>query len=118
MTGIPRNEYPRPQFRRDEWLCLNGEWQFEIDRGDSGLERGLLDRELNSKIVVPFCPESKLSGIEDLDYHNAVYRRTVAIPQEWRGGVLLHFRRRLRRHGVGERRRGGAASRRLLALYV
>ena len=93
MTGIPRNEYPRPQFRRDEWLCLNGEWQFEIDRGDSGLERGLLDRELNSKIVVPFCPESKLSGIEDLDYHNAVwYRRTVAIPQEWRGRrVLLHF---------------------------
>ena len=93
MTGIPRNEYPRPQFRRDDWLCLNGEWQFEIDRGDSGLERGLLERELAGKIVVPFCPESKLSGVEDLDYHNAVwYRRSVTIPQEWAGRrVLLHF---------------------------
>ena len=93
MTGIPRNEYPRPQFRRDDWLCLNGEWQFEIDRGDSGLERGLLHRELTAKIVVPFCPECKLSGIGDLDYHNAVwYRRSVTIPQGWAGRrVLLHF---------------------------
>ncbi len=33
---IPRPEYPRPQFVRPDWLCLNGEWQFEIDAGDSG----------------------------------------------------------------------------------
>lgn len=90
---IPRNEYPRPQFARPDWLCLNGEWQFEIDQGDSGLERGLLERDLNSRIIVPFCPESKLSGVENLDYLNAVwYRRTVTIPQAWAGQrVLLHF---------------------------
>ena len=28
---IPRSEYPRPQFVRSDWLCLNGEWQFEVD---------------------------------------------------------------------------------------
>ncbi|HLV35817.1 MAG TPA: glycoside hydrolase family 2 TIM barrel-domain containing protein [Spirillospora sp.] len=93
MTDIPRSEYPRPQFVREDWLCLNGEWQFEIDQGDSGLERGLLERDLTDTIIVPFCPESKLSGIENHDYLNAVwYRRTVTIPEAWAGRrVLLHF---------------------------
>lgn len=92
-AAIPRPEYPRPQFRRSDWLCLNGVWQFEIDRGDSGLERGLKDRQLFGNITVPFCPESQLSGIGDLDFHNAVwYRRDVAIPDEWAGReVILHF---------------------------
>ena len=93
MSDIPRNEYPRPQFLRDEWLCLNGDWGFEIDQGDSGIHRGLLERELNSRITVPFCPESQLSGIENHDYYNAVwYRRQARIPSAWQGKrVLLHF---------------------------
>src|SRR5690606_30764786 len=86
MSEIPRSEYPRPQCVRPDWLCLNGEWQFEIDQGDSGLERGLKDRDLNDTIIVPFCPESKLSGVENLDFLNAVwYRRSVTIPQAWAG---------------------------------
>ncbi|MDH7568660.1 MAG: beta-galactosidase [Armatimonadota bacterium] len=91
--SIPRPEYPRPQFRRERWLCLNGEWQFETDPGDSGLERGLRDRELRERIIVPFCPESKLSGIGNTDFLNAVwYRRTVTLPPQWEGQkVLLHF---------------------------
>lgn len=90
---IPRSEYPRPQFARPTWLCLNGEWQFEIDPGDSGLERGLAERELNDRILVPFCPESTLSGIGKTDFLNAVwYRRAVTIPADWAGQrVLLHF---------------------------
>ncbi len=90
---LPRNEYPRPQFMRPEWLSLNGEWQFEIDQGDSGAARGLVDRELEGKISVPFCPESELSGVGNTDFLNAVwYRRTVAIPERWAGKViLLHF---------------------------
>ena len=56
MSSIPRHEYPRPQFVRPDWLCLNGPWQFEVDHGDSGRERGLLDRALTSHITVPFCP--------------------------------------------------------------
>ena len=91
--NVPRSEYPRPQCVRDQWLCLNGPWQFEIDGGDSGLERGLLERELAREITVPFCPESKLSGVEHTDFMLAVwYRRQVRVPQAWRGRrVLLHF---------------------------
>lgn len=90
---IPRDEYPRPQFVRSAWLCLNGEWQFEIDPGDSGLERGLLERELNDTILVPFCPESPLSGVGHVDFMAAVwYRRQVTIPEAWAGQrLLLHF---------------------------
>lgn len=91
--NIPRPEYPRPQYARPDWLCLNGEWQFEIDRGDSGLGRGVLKRELVDRILVPFCPESELSGIGNTDFLDAVwYRRTVEIPGEWGDKrILLHF---------------------------
>jgi beta-galactosidase/beta-glucuronidase len=91
--AIPRSEYPRPQFVRADWLCLNGEWEFEIDQGDSGLDRGLAERPLSSKITVPFCPESELSGINNRDYLNVVwYRRQVTIPAAWGDQhVLLHF---------------------------
>ena len=93
LTHVPRNEYPRPQFVRDNWLCLNGQWEFEIDHSDTGLERGLLNRSLKGKITVPFCPESKLSGIEYKDFMNAVwYRKEVRVPREWGGqNVMLHF---------------------------
>ncbi|MFP4380041.1 MAG: glycoside hydrolase family 2 protein [Candidatus Sumerlaeia bacterium] len=87
--SIPRPEYPRPQFRRNDWQCLNGEWQFEIDKSDSGLERGLRERELEQKITVPFCPESSLSGIEHVDFMEAVwYRREIEIPKEWAGNAV------------------------------
>lgn len=91
--SIPRPEYPRPQFVRPEWLCLNGLWEFEIDQGDSGLHRGLLNRPLKDRILVPFCPESSLSGIENIDYLNTVwYRRKVVIPSNWNNQrILLHF---------------------------
>ncbi|HEY3325484.1 MAG TPA: glycoside hydrolase family 2 TIM barrel-domain containing protein [Planctomycetota bacterium] len=90
---IPRPEYPRPQCVRADWLCLNGQWEFEIDAGDSGFERGLMNRALSASITVPFCPESPLSGIGNTDFLNAVwYRREVDIPKEWSGrSVLLHF---------------------------
>jgi beta-galactosidase/beta-glucuronidase len=90
---LPRPEYPRPQFVRPDWLCLNGSWQFEIDQGDSGLERGLKERDLAGAITVPFCPESELSGVNNRDFLNAVwYRRTVTIPAAWKGRkALLHF---------------------------
>ncbi|MEU3288307.1 glycoside hydrolase family 2 protein [Streptomyces longwoodensis] len=92
-SDLPRPEYPRPQFVRDAWLNLNGTWQFETDRSDSGLERGLTGRALADTIIVPFCPESALSGIGDTDFLEAVwYRRTVTVPAEWAGSrVLLHF---------------------------
>jgi beta-galactosidase/beta-glucuronidase len=78
---------------REQWLCLNGEWEFEVDSGDSGLERGLLDRPLTDRITVPFAPESEASGIGNVDYLTAVwYRRTVTVPAAWGdASVLLHL---------------------------
>ncbi len=92
--NIPRPEYPRPQMVREKWLNLNGEWQFEIDHGKSGRERKLYESAgLSGRILVPFCPESKLSGVEYKDFMPAVwYRREFAIPESWSGNrVLLHF---------------------------
>jgi beta-galactosidase/beta-glucuronidase len=92
-TTIPRSEHPRPQFVREHWMNLNGRWGFEIDVADTGIQRGLLDRELDREIIVPFAPETPLSGVEYGDYINAAwYRREVDIPTEWTGRkVLLHF---------------------------
>ena len=92
--NLPRPEYPRPQFVRRDWLCLNGSWEFEIDAGDSGFERGLHQKSpLAGTITVPFCPEAPHSGIGVTDFMAAVwYRRTVAVPTAWSGKtVLLHF---------------------------
>jgi beta-galactosidase/beta-glucuronidase len=93
MSNIPRNEYPRPQMQRKDWLCLNGSWEFEVDQGDSGLHRGLLTRSLAQTIQVPFCPESKLSGIENKDHLICVwYRKRVKVPTEWQADqILIHF---------------------------
>lgn len=89
----PRPEHPRPQFVREHWLNLNGVWEFEFDHADSGLENGILLRTLKSRIVVPFAPESELSGIGDPEFHEAVwYRRAITVPNDWpRQQVLLHF---------------------------
>ena len=92
--NIPRSEYPRPQFRRDAYLNLNGIWQFEIDHGASGRKRGLVEKErLEQEILVPFCPESKLSGVQHTDFMAAVwYRRSFVLPKEAAGKrVFLHF---------------------------
>lgn len=93
-SNVPRPEYPRPQMVRDRWMNLNGEWQFEIDPGKSGRERKLPGKDqLHDRIIVPFCPESKLSGIEYKDFMNSVwYKREFELPRDWSGGrVLLHF---------------------------
>lgn len=90
----PRPEYPRPQWVRADWQNLNGAWEFEIDPGLSGLERGLHQGKLFAgTITVPFCPESELSGIGDKDFMAGVwYRRAFTLPEDWQGRrILAHF---------------------------
>ena len=89
---IPRSEHPNPQFERENWVNLNGEWEFELDRGVSGRDRKFYEREhLDSKIIVPFCPESVLSGIGNTDYLNCVwYLKRVKI-KKCNKRVILHF---------------------------
>lgn len=93
---IPRPEHPNPQFFRKNWLNLNGQWQFAFDFGRSGLDRKLYlgdETQFDKRITVPFCPESKLSGIEYKDFMNAVwYRRCVTLsPEQTAGRTLIHF---------------------------
>ncbi|HBN83281.1 MAG TPA: beta-galactosidase [Clostridiales bacterium] len=90
---MPRPEYPRPQFVRDRWTNLNGKWGFEKDCGDSGRDRRLFDaRQLKDEIVVPFCPESKLSGIGHKDFMPAVwYRKEVDLVKGDQERFILHF---------------------------
>lgn len=92
---IPRPEHPKPQFFRENWRNLNGEWEFEFDFGDSGEERGMAapDAPFTREIIVPFCPQSELSGIGYLDFFPASwYRKTISLSKEEASGrVLLHF---------------------------
>jgi len=91
---IPRAEHPRPDAFRENWMTLNGEWQFEIDGPGDGEKRGLVSgKDLASRIAVPFCPESKLSGIGHYDLMtNVWYRRKFELPAAMqRQRVRLHF---------------------------
>lgn len=92
--NIPRAEHPNPQWERDTWKNLNGPWEFEFDFGCSAVERRLWEKErFDREILVPFCPESRLSGIGYTDFINGVaYRRNFELSQEELSGrVLLHF---------------------------
>lgn len=90
-----RCEHPKPQFMRENWMNLNGKWEFEFDFGNSGLAREMYknEKEYSKVIEVPFCPESKLSGIEYKDFMNAVwYRREVEFTRDQlENRVILHF---------------------------
>ena len=88
-AAVPRAEHPRPDAQRDNWMTLNGRWQFEIDRAGDGESRGLVSgKDLAATIVVPFCPESKLSGLGlgNSDYFTHVwYRRMLELPAAMKG---------------------------------
>ena len=92
---IPRSEHPKPQFMRDTWMNLNGSWAFEIDQSRSGEYRGLhkADATLGREIIVPFCPESDLSGVGYKDFINGVwYQKKVTLTEaQCAGRVFLHF---------------------------
>ena len=94
LAQIPRAEYPRPQFEREAWQNLNGEWTFTLDPVKTGWERGLRNSKgFADKIIVPFAPESKLSGVEHKEFIPCIwYQRNITIPAEWAGkDVLLQF---------------------------
>jgi len=90
----PRPEHPRPQLVRDTWVNLNGPWTFRLDPGKSGVAQGwAASTGFDREITVPFCPESRLSGVGHTDFIEAMwYHRKLDIPAGWAGkAVLLHF---------------------------
>jgi len=94
INPTPRPEYPRPQFVREPWLNLNGRWTYSLDPGRSGMQRGLAaSHGFEQEILVPFCPESALSGGNYKDFIEMLwYHRRLEIPAGWSGKrILLHF---------------------------
>ena len=82
LKGNPRQVYPRPQMKRDSYLNLNGCWDFSVDYENMG------------QIRVPFCPESRLSGIGKHYDEGSIlsYSRSFTLPAGFnRGRVLLHI---------------------------
>ncbi|MBU7004091.1 MAG: beta-galactosidase, partial [Theionarchaea archaeon] len=82
MGEVPRPEHPRPDLIRQSWINLNGEWLFGIGEGDP-----------EEEIIVPFPPESELSGINNTDFMPLVkYARRFDFDLDVvRKRVLLHF---------------------------
>ena len=77
----PLPEYPRPAMVRQAWMNLNGLWQFSELAPGAAPEPG---RPLPGTILVPFCPESALSGVmKGVD--RVAYRRTFDVPAPWTG---------------------------------
>ena len=96
MTTIPRPEHPRPDFMRETFCNLNGEWQFAFDDRDEGVTLGWMKPgvHLPLEITVPFAYQTKLSGLGPTDEIHPViwYRRAFTVPQEMQGKrVLLRF---------------------------
>ena len=82
LRGTPWTVHPHPQMKRENWLNLNGAWDFSVDYEKKG------------SIRVPFCPESKLSGIgAHFDEGSLLcYNRAFHLPEGWeKGRVLLHI---------------------------
>ncbi len=88
-----RNAYPRPELVRENWTNLCGEWEFEFDFGKTGKARNVQNKaKLERTINVPFCPESKLSGIEYKDFINACwYRKTISVAPKAGERTILNF---------------------------
>ena len=83
ISQPPWQEYPRPQLKRDSYVNLNGLWDFTID-----------SEEYTQQILVPFCPESPLSGIRNNITPGSwlYYRRSFTLPDGFRKDkVLLHI---------------------------
>ncbi len=82
----PYEDYPRPSMRRSSYLCLNGKWDFSIERGK--------DKVFSGEILVPFVPESRLSGVDRTIKKSdvLVYERVFSLPEGFKKErVVLHI---------------------------
>ena len=86
LNETPWQEYPRPKFKRDSYLNLNGKWELGV--------KGSASYENVGQILVPFPPESRISGIEREFSKNdiLVYKRSFNIKETFlRDRLMLHF---------------------------
>ncbi len=86
----PLPEYPRPQLVRENWLNLNGLWDYAIAPG----KLGTAPSSFEGQILVPYPIESALSGVgKVVGKENTLwYKRSVTIDRKFRSGeIILHF---------------------------
>lgn len=92
---MERNEYPRPQWVRKEWMNLNGTWQFAFDDNNVGIEENWINNhfKLDKEIQVPFAYQCKCSGIHDVSCHDVIwYKKKFEVSKEWKNKcVKIHF---------------------------
>ena len=82
-------EYPRPIMARSEWQNLNGLWNYAITSKDTAAPT-----KPDGQILVPFCPESSLSGVQKPVEENQTlwYEREFTVPPAWAGRqIRLNF---------------------------
>ena len=85
----PLSEYPRPQLVRNDWQCLNGKYDFTITEKTDDIPESF-----DSEIIVPFAPETLLSGIEKtIEPDNYIwYRKKFTLDECFSGKrTILHF---------------------------
>lgn len=86
LPQTPWDIYPRPLLVRDSFFNLNGKWNLTATCKDETLYEG--------DIVVPFPPESVLSGVDKVFYKKTIlkYQKTFSLPKDFnKGKVILHF---------------------------
>ena len=85
--------YPRPQFVRENWINLNGEWNFIFDDENIGEKQKYYNKIPESrKIQVPFTYETKMSGINDETIHkNIWYQKNINLQKNYKLNTILHF---------------------------
>lgn len=88
------NNYPRPDFLRDNWLDLTGQWEFDFDDENTGEENEwFVHHEFSRKILVPYVYQSPMSGIGCTELHDIVwYRKKLTVSEDLKDKVLeLNF---------------------------
>jgi len=86
QKSIPLPEHPRPDFERSQWQNLNGDWAFEFDPKDQGLQQQWASgkKKFTRRIHVPFPWGAPLSGVPD-SADIAWYKRPITVPAAWKG---------------------------------
>ena len=86
-------DYPRPQFVRNNWMNLNGKWEFRFDDKNEGEKQGWYKGfDTNEQINVPFAYQAPVSGIEDKSFHQIMwYSKKVKFNKKEDETVLIHL---------------------------